>query len=424
LNTIWQLAFIGESFEYEVEQTVHQSRMGDVIMNLDVMKSLLEIFEQSSSIFIQRLILQKLRDAFYQDSTNYSRSKSVKLFEYLFQKFQHLDQEIQWTILDLLSALALDGHRLGDEFQLYCGLLEVSSPRSVLIVVHHMIEQIRRVPVCKGYFHAAGLMSTLSDFLNYVPSQHPFYDALYEAPKERTLSLNVLLNYSRFKGEYFQNRPHEELIEHDLESSTSGWDLLADISTQGDRSKVEPELLSILQQVFVSILNLITEMIDNHPENQAVFINCNGPTRAHKFLLDKSQRFACLKIFRKLSLMPNVVEWKLMEGLVRVMQVGGNEENLLEAVRCLQPNILELRLHLCQAVREMMVSNPRAKDSFLKFGGIDRLQQLINNMTEQVEKNSPEKTVDAAIVDQVFQLIVHALRTISVVLTDNKEAQT
>ena len=213
LDNIWELAFIGEPFDYEVDQNVNFSRLGDVLMNLDVIKgkdfhlffqsrlsslflfliiflvanlaALLEIFEQSSSIFIQRLILSKLRKSFQQDSTNYSRSKSVKLFKYLFQKFHQLDQEIQWTILDLLSSVALDGHRLGDEFQLYCSLLEGTSPRSVLIVVHHMIGQILKAPVCRDYFHAAGLMSTLSDFLNYLPHQHPFYDALFDDPKER-----------------------------------------------------------------------------------------------------------------------------------------------------------------------------------------------------------------------------------------------
>lgn len=164
-----------------------------------------------------------------------------------------IQQEIQWTILDLLSSISLDGHRLGDEFLLYCGLLEGSSPRSVLIVVHHMIAQIRKSPVCRNYFHAAGLMSTLSDFLNYLPHQHPFYDALLDDPKERTLCLNVLLNYGEFGPEYFQSKPQEFQFEKNLDSLDS-WDLLADLSHKGDPSLVEPELLSILQQVPDDIL--------------------------------------------------------------------------------------------------------------------------------------------------------------------------
>lgn len=105
LDNVWDLAFIGEPFDFEVDPNVAQNRLGDVLMNMDVIKALLEIFEQSSSIFIQRLILLKLRKAFQQDSTNYSRSKSVKLFKYLVQKYQHLDQVSSPFFFFLLRAL-------------------------------------------------------------------------------------------------------------------------------------------------------------------------------------------------------------------------------------------------------------------------------------------------------------------------------
>ena len=48
LDNIWELAFIGEPFDYEVDQNVNFSRLGDVLMNLDVIKG--KDFVSSSSL--------------------------------------------------------------------------------------------------------------------------------------------------------------------------------------------------------------------------------------------------------------------------------------------------------------------------------------------------------------------------------------
>ena len=67
-----------------------------------------------------------------------------------------------------------------------------------------------------------------------------------------TLCLNILLNYDEFNFEYFQSKPQEVHFEKDLESSFDGWDLMADVSHKGDRSMLEPELISILQQAITT----------------------------------------------------------------------------------------------------------------------------------------------------------------------------
>ena len=55
----------------------------------------------------------------------------------------------------------------------------------MLIVIHHMTFQIQSSQICQNYFHVAGLMSTLVDFLNSPPTKQPCTEILMENPKER-----------------------------------------------------------------------------------------------------------------------------------------------------------------------------------------------------------------------------------------------
>lgn len=170
-------------------------------------------------------------------------------------------------------------------------------------------------------------------------------------------------------------------------------------------------------------------MISDHVENQAVFITCSGPTKTYKFLMGKTLRPSCLQVLSQLSLMPNVIEWKILEGLLRVMQVAGGED-IEEASRCLLPSVLDLRLSVTHAIRTIMLENKLAKISFLRGFGLDWLFQTITTLIAQVElrtsssdeKESPEP-LEAGLLKQVVQLIVVSLRTISVAITDHKEAR-
>jgi len=79
-------------------------------------------------------------------------------------------------------------------------------------------------------------------------------------------------------------------------------------------------------------------MIEDHPENQAIFINCNGAVKLAKYILEPELRPSSLQVLQHLALNDNVEEWQIIEHLIRTMNLGGHE-NLLEQNKCLIPKV-------------------------------------------------------------------------------------